>query len=159
MRHHQQRQVGAGQIVLQPLNHLQVQVVGRLVQNQEVRLRDEHIGQGHTLQLSAGELRERLFEVADLQFGEDGLRTTLVVPCPFALHAVQDGIQSGMSLSGHALLVLADKVRGVVAVPETGLYHGQFPWIHRLLWQIAHPQTVVIDHTTLVCTVRAGQYI
>ena len=65
--HHQQSLVASLQKSLQPLNHLEVEVVGRLVEYQQVGLGNEHVGQRHALLLSARELFHRLVEVANLQ--------------------------------------------------------------------------------------------
>ena len=69
--HHQKRLVTTTEETFQPLNHLKVEVVGRLVENQKVWFCDEHIGQCHALLLSAGELSHRLREITNLQLGED----------------------------------------------------------------------------------------
>ena len=50
---HQERDIRAREIVLEPLNHLQVEVVRRLVKDEQVRLHDERIGEGDTLQLAS----------------------------------------------------------------------------------------------------------
>ena len=70
MGHHQQRLVAAVQIALQPFYHLEVEMVRRLVEYQEVRLRQQHVGQCHALLLSSGELPHRLLQVAYLQLCE-----------------------------------------------------------------------------------------
>ena len=44
VRHHQQAQVGATQVVLQPFGHVQVQMVGRLIENQQIRFGDQGVG-------------------------------------------------------------------------------------------------------------------
>ena len=51
VRHHQEGDVGARQIVLEPLYHLKVEVVRWLVEDEEVGLHDKRIGEGDTLQL------------------------------------------------------------------------------------------------------------
>ena len=56
MSNHQERYTRALQITLEPLYHIQVQVIGRLIQNEEVWFHDKCIGKCHTFQLSAGEL-------------------------------------------------------------------------------------------------------
>ena len=68
---HQQRLIAPAKETLQPLDHLKVEVVRRLVEDQQVGLGDEHVGQCHALLLSARELSHRLLQVADLQLGED----------------------------------------------------------------------------------------
>ncbi len=64
---HEQRLVASLQEALEPLYHLQVQVVGGLVKYEQIGLSDEHIGQGHTLLLSARQLPHGLFKVAYFQ--------------------------------------------------------------------------------------------
>ena len=46
-------------------------MVGGLVENQQVGLGDEHVGQGHALLLSAAELTHGLLQVAYLQLCQD----------------------------------------------------------------------------------------
>ena len=58
--HHQKRLVATTEETFQPLDHLKVEVVGRLVKNQKVWFCDEHIGQCHPFLLSAGKLSHRL---------------------------------------------------------------------------------------------------
>ena len=53
VRHHQQGQVGTAQIVFQPLGHVEVQVVGRFIQYQDIGFGDKCIGKRYALQLSA----------------------------------------------------------------------------------------------------------
>ena len=67
MCHHQQCFVPPCQIALQPFNHLQVEVVRGLVENQQVRFRNQHVGQCHPFLLTATELSHGLLQVAYLQ--------------------------------------------------------------------------------------------
>ena len=69
--HHENRLVATVQIPFQPFYHLQVEVVGRLVEHQEVWLVDENIGKGDTFLLSAAELPHRLLQVGDMQLRQD----------------------------------------------------------------------------------------
>ena len=57
MSHHQQRSPVRLQILLQPLDHLTVQVVGGLVHEQHVKILRQHLRQGHPPSLAPGELR------------------------------------------------------------------------------------------------------
>ena len=60
-------------------------MVGGLIEDDQLRLEYEHIGQGDTLLLSAAELSHWLLEVANLQLGEyllgfqHPLRITLMI--------------------------------------------------------------------------------
>ena len=65
--HHEQRPVASGQIALQPLYHLQVEMVGGLVEYQQVGLHQQHVGQRHSLLLTATQLSHRLLQIANLQ--------------------------------------------------------------------------------------------
>ena len=44
MRHHEQTEVCAAQVIFQPFSHIKIEMVGRLIQNQQVRLSDKGIG-------------------------------------------------------------------------------------------------------------------
>ena len=61
------------QTVLQPEDHVAVQVVGGLVQNEHIRRVEEDRRQGHPLALAAGEGPHRLGKVRQAQPGEHGL--------------------------------------------------------------------------------------
>ena len=49
-------------------------MVRRFVENEEVRLQDQHIGQCDAFLLSAAQLSHRLFQVVEFQHGENLLR-------------------------------------------------------------------------------------
>ena len=74
MGHHEQSLVTTLQIALEPDYHVEVQMVGRLVEHQKVRFGDEDISQSHTLLLASAELAHRLRKVSNLQLGENLLR-------------------------------------------------------------------------------------
>ena len=65
--HHQQCFVPPCQIALQPFNHLQVEVVRGLIENQQVRFGNQYVGQRHPFLLTAAELSHGLLQVAYLQ--------------------------------------------------------------------------------------------
>ena len=71
VRNHEDGLVATIQITLQPLYHLQVEVIGRLIEHQEVRLIYQHIGECHTLLLSSTQLSHRLVHIGDMQLCED----------------------------------------------------------------------------------------
>ena len=82
---HQQRLVAPAQPSFQPLNHLQVKMVRRLVKNQEIGFGNQHVGQRHTFLLTATQLPHRLVEVPDFQLrqyllgSQHALRVALMV--------------------------------------------------------------------------------
>ena len=132
-------------------------MVGRLVEDEEVGLHDERIGQCHALQLSAGQLRKGLPPLGDEELREDGLGACLIVPCLLLFHTVQDVLQARLVLGSHTGLILADEVGRLVAVPEAGLDDGQVEGIVGCLLQIADAQVVAEDHLPLVGLIRAIQ--
>ena len=134
VRHHEQTQASTVQVFLQPLGHVQVEVVGRLVQNQQVRFRNQHIGQGHPLQLSAGQVSDFLGKVADFQLRENLLGPAFVIPRLLVLHPCQQIIQSGIAGGFHAPFVFLDEFHRGIAMIETCLEHGQFFGILRALF-------------------------
>ena len=44
VRHHQQTKIGTTQIIFQPFGHIQVQVIGRLIKDKQIRLGNQRIG-------------------------------------------------------------------------------------------------------------------
>ena len=71
MRDDQHRAREAGQELLQPVEAVEVEVVGRLVEQQDGRPREQHAGQQRARRLSAGERAERRVErhVGDAERG------------------------------------------------------------------------------------------
>ena len=68
--HHKDGLVAPVQIAFQPFYHFQVEMVGRLVEHQEVGLGYQHVGKRHTLLLSTAQLSHGLLQVGDVQLCE-----------------------------------------------------------------------------------------
>ena len=93
---HDQGALEGAEVVLQPGNHAAVQVVGGLVQDEDVAAADQGGAQGHPLPLAAGELPHRLVEHWHPQPGEDGLGLVLGHrPC-LVREAGKDLLQHGV---------------------------------------------------------------
>ena len=73
MGDHDEAAVELPQAVLQPDDHVAVQVVRRLVQDEDVRRVEQDGGEGHALALAAGEGAHGLGKARDAQAGEHGL--------------------------------------------------------------------------------------
>ena len=56
MGDHQQCAVAAAEIAFEPLNHFEVEMVGGLIENKEIRFGDQYVGKGYTLLLSTAQL-------------------------------------------------------------------------------------------------------
>ena len=65
VRDHQQAHPRAGKIVFEPSGRFEVEVVRRLVQDQQLRLADQRARERHALDLSARQLPGRLAVVGD----------------------------------------------------------------------------------------------
>ena len=67
VRYHQEGNLGLAQVLLQPLGHLQVKVVGRLVEHQEVGLGNQRVGQCHPLELPTRKVLHLAVEIINMQ--------------------------------------------------------------------------------------------
>ncbi len=92
MSDHENRLVFLPQAVLQPLDHLCIQMVGGLIQQQELTAGDQGLCQGQPFALSAGELTDGL--VLESEAREDGryleFFNGLRLRCRVGLHLLQD---------------------------------------------------------------------
>ena len=86
MSHHQDGSPETDQILFQPLGHRIVQVVGRLVQYQDVRRRKKRIDQSHPLLLPAGHVVDTLFIICEFQPVQHGLGIRLYGPAVQFIH-------------------------------------------------------------------------
>jgi hypothetical protein len=84
--HHQQRHAAALQIAFQPFDHINVEVVGGLVENQQLGLVDHHFGESHALHLSARQLTDGLVHIDDFQLRQCLAYAVFIVPCSGSVH-------------------------------------------------------------------------
>ena len=159
MRHHQQAQCAALQIVFKPFGHIKVQMVGRLVKNQQVGFVYQHIGQCHTFDLPSRQLPDGLVEITNLELRKDLLGFLLIVPCIGMIHAREQLVHPGIARCLHAPLILTDKVYRFVSVIETGLQHGQPFGINRSLLQISPLQVTAEHDASFVISLLSGKDI
>ena len=71
MRHHQECLITSIQKSLQPFYHLQIQMVCRLIENQQIRVGNQHIGQSHSFLLTATQLSHGLLQIFDFQLRQN----------------------------------------------------------------------------------------
>ena len=86
MGYHQQRTLARQQLLLQPGNSGVIHMVGRLVQNQQVRRTHQHTGQGHTLALAAAQLAHLLLQISNAKLRKHCLRFAFQLPGIFIIH-------------------------------------------------------------------------
>ena len=155
--HHQQSQVRTPQILFQPLGHVEVKVVGRLIQNQQIGFGNQGVGQRHTLQLSARKVLYLLVEVAYLQLRKYLFGFLLIIPSFLLIHAKQEFIHTGMTFGCQASFVLLNQIHGAVAMMKAGFEHRQFFGVMRTLLQIAHAKVSTKGYLSLVVTFLTRQ--
>ena len=106
--HHQQGHTAALQVVLQPLDHVDVEVVGRLVENKHLRLVNQESCQGDALHLATAQLFDGLVIVCNLELSKNLLEAFLIVPCRVGVHRL-DSRCHGIAVTGtKGLLIVMD---------------------------------------------------
>ncbi|MPM73541.1 hypothetical protein SDC9_120523 [bioreactor metagenome] len=124
--HHHKAPGPSAQPVLQPGNHLRVQMVCRLVQNQHVRGMNQRRRKGHPLALSAGKRADFLLRVRNAQPGQHGDRLVFVQRPKFLWKAEKHLLQYRGAVI--QLRVLGKKAHLHVGVPA-----------HRAAVRLNHP--------------------
>ena len=93
MCYHEQAAVHAGKVLLQPLYHLEVEVVRRLIKNHQFGLLNQYCSKCNTFLLTARQLLYRLVEISDFQFAQHLFRTVFIVPCIKTVHLLHEVLQ------------------------------------------------------------------
>ena len=88
MSHQQKRARITRQIGFKPGDSIGIEVIGRLVQDQQVGTRDQRLSQPYALALSTGEDRHAFPCIRNAQLGENGFGISLHVPCAHCLKLV-----------------------------------------------------------------------
>ena len=116
------------QIIFQPLGHLVIQMVGGLVQDQDIPFAHQHPDKGRPLLLSAGQLLHRLVKIRQIQLVKHSLGLCLPRPpviCGCGYIALQRRFQHRISLLEHRRL---GQIRDFQIIA-----HGDLPVIAFLL--------------------------
>ena len=96
VRYHDQHALPFFQIILQPVRHIVVQMVGGLVQQKDIRRRQERRDQRQPLSLAAGKLAGGLGKIPDPKPGHHRLRVAFNDPPVLLRHiARQHAVQAG----------------------------------------------------------------
>ena len=83
---HKEGALGLLQIILQELYHLHIQVVGRLIHNKEIGIREKHRCNCNLLYLSAAKLAHLLIKIGKLKLCEHPLGALLKIPSIQPIH-------------------------------------------------------------------------
>ena len=136
VRDHQQAHPRAGEVILEPSGRLEVEVVRRFVQNQQLRLANQRACKRHALDLSARQLLGRLGVVGDTQPGENLLDLRFVVPCLPDVHFGHGPVQTLLVARAERQFVGRDRAQGRRVAREAGVEHGLARRKLRVLLQI-----------------------
>ena len=154
---HEQRDIAAFEIVLEPLNHVDVQVVGGLIEDEHLRLADEQLGQSHALDLTTRQLGDGLVIIINFEHGQDLLESILIVPRSGIVHGLDGGCHRIGIAAAQCMLIVAHSPTLAVIAPQTGVHHTARALEGGHLRQVAHTQVVAIDDGAAVGGVLAGQ--
>ncbi len=163
VRHDHQGAAESAEPFLQPGQAVQVQVVGRLVHQQDVRLLQQDLGQRRAVAPPAGQLvdRARTMRLVEAQLGQHCVDLVLVVPAAAAVHLLQKvGLlvqQAHERFAGRLLfqqdLHLQQRLLQRVEIGEDLIEHlldGLFAVQLGELGEVADPDPLVDFHRTFI---------
>ena len=150
VRHHQYGHVAPGQVVLEPLYHVDVEVIGRLVEHQELWLIDQYLGQCHPFYLSTRELRHRLVDVVDFELRQNLLEAILIVPGSCVVHCLDCSGHQLIAAMLYGLLIVLHCNTPCIVARETGVDDRAAAVEGWHLFQVAHPQPVAKDYRAVI---------
>ena len=128
MGYHHHRTAIALQVVFQPLCHFRIQMIRRLIQNQNITGRKQHRNQSQTLPLSTGQMPRLFVKIIDAKPGHHGLSGALQLPQLMFLPSTLLVGTSHLSIGKHAF------------------QHTGFGIKLRHLWKIADHQVICPNH-------------
>ena len=115
--------------IFEPFYHFEVEVVGWLVEKNQIGLGNEHIGKCKTLLLSTRKLFDWLFEIVDIEFSKDLLNAYFIVPCIEAVHVGHSKLNLvaicwvvGMFL--YEIFVMSNSFYYIIVRGKASLAHG-----------------------------------
>ena len=157
MGHHQQGHTATLQVVLQPLDHVDVEVVGRLVENEHLGVVDEQSCQGNALHLTTAQLLDWLIIVSYLELCENLLKALLIVPCGIGVHCLDSGCHGVTVTCAQGLLIGMDGFGAGIVTMQTGIKHSQRTAQVGQLGQVTHAQVIAVDDRSAVGRGDAGK--
>ena len=89
VRHHEQRHVFLREVIFQPFDHFQIQMVCGFVQNQRIRPVDQDNRQRQPLLLAARQVFHLQFQIVQLQLEQNLLELRLKIPRVQLVHLVK----------------------------------------------------------------------
>ena len=156
----QQRHILRRQMVFEPLNGLQVQVVGRFVKDYQVRLFNQYPRQSHAFALPARKLPDGLVQVMDVQRTQHLLHLRFVIPGLGGIHLGDGGFKQ-VHIFGvrHGVLVAFNGPQRRVLRGEKRVQNSQVQVKIRVLRQEAQGDFLARAHAPFVGSQRTGQNV
>ena len=88
MRHHEKRQVGLCQIPFQPFDHIDIKVVGRLIEDKQLRLIQQHQRKCQPFLLTTRKSGYTLRSVGDPEQIQQLLQPPVIIPPLYMIHLI-----------------------------------------------------------------------
>ena len=137
---HQQRTTRRGQILFEPLGHLGVEVVGGLVENEQIALAEQYARQRNTLQLTSRKRTYTLVEIVDTQTRKYLFYTLFAVPKLTHIHLDHRLLQALARGIGDGTLVGRNHTCVIAVGAQTRLQNCQRGIERGILFEVCHAQ-------------------
>ena len=142
---------------------MQIQVIGRFVQQNQISIRDHQSGQGDPFTLTSRQGTQILFEVWNFQFSQKAIEFSLVFPQALFLHDLMQSIHAlhllvaEMFPIGQIIVIPQPPALGSV-VMQDGIHNGALYTQQGILFQVRYPYLFVDTDLPLVRAVHAGNH-
>ena len=150
MGNHKQAAGSAREVFLEPLDHFEVEVVGRLVEYHQVGLLDEHRCKGHAFFLPSRQFLYRLVETRYLQFCKHLLGTVLVIPCTKAVHLLGEALQLLFIARLQSLFVAGNHLCNSAIALQAGINNRETGREIGFLFKIPHSYATAHGYLAIV---------
>ena len=140
VRHHEEGGSHGGQTLLQPRDHVQVEVVGRLVEDQKIGSFEQDLCERDTSLFAAAQQRHLAFQVVKVEFAKNLSGPCFEVPAFVRVHRVVGLLQSVTFPSfGHGALVVAHRQHRRAVADVQGVHDGGLGLELQFLPQMSMP--------------------
>lgn len=143
-------------IILEPFDHFRVEMVGRLVENEKIRMTDKYFGQPNPFALSPGKFAYMPVIEVDFQLGEDLFDFGFMIPGVESIHSGNEGFKGLYVIGTDGSFVLLDKGKDGGVGVEHFLEHeglGVKVWF---LGEVSHRDIVAENDSSGVGCVFSG---
>ena len=142
MRYHQERCAAVVEVFFEPFGHFGVEVVGRLVEDEHIRMLNEYVGEGNAFFLTARQCPDYLVEVVDVELAEYLAHLRFIIPRARSVHRGLCGGNAVVVARSYGILVFCGYAGEFVIDGEQLLTHREAIVKHGVLLQIAYCEVV-----------------